>query len=83
MADIVNIASDVKVKVIESNVREELPIKAHTVYRVSWLVNCTRKEEFFTVRPWAEQFVRKLIDAAELVRIDIRPLVGEVVVKDE
>jgi hypothetical protein len=53
------------------------------VYRVSWNVNGVRKEEFFASRVWAEKYVNMLLDAAQLIRIDIDPLIGDVPVANE
>lgn len=53
------------------------------MYRVSWIVEGKRREQFFAKRQWAENAVRRLLDAAEIVNIIIEPLIGEIEVQDE
>jgi hypothetical protein len=51
-------------------------------YRVSWIVDNKRKEQFFSAKSWAQVYVDKLLDAAELVGIKILPLIADVYVQD-
>lgn len=53
------------------------------VYRVSWYIEGKRQERFFVSRPWAEQFVRILLDSADVLRCPVDPMIGDVEVSEE
>jgi hypothetical protein len=55
----------------------------NNVYRVSWMINGTRQERFFRSKSWADQFVRKLLEAADLLRTKVDPMVGTIEVADD
>jgi hypothetical protein len=57
--------------------------KVPRVYRVSWNVNGVRKEVFFASKAWAEKHVNKLLECAQIVGIDIDPMIGDIQVSDE
>jgi hypothetical protein len=80
--------TDIDDSFIKTNsIATELPVQQSVlkekIYRVSWIVEGKRKEEFFKNRQWAETFCRKLVLAAELLKTNIDPMVGELTLGEE
>lgn len=81
MADIDNKTNEV-CPLIVNNILVQNKVKEF-IYRVSWIINDKRQEEFFKTKELATGFILKLEGASELLKQNITPLIGEIEVQNE
>lgn len=62
---------------------ENKPKDRQVVYRVSWTINGSLKEEFYASKAWAERQRERLLESALILSTTVDVLIREVEVKHD